>query len=154
AARTLLLASDDEAIGHAADVLLAARVELHRRTDRSGNRLLLQEQEGVAHALAYETADALMAAVAAAGRLIAWTSDDTWRRVTSSLRGPLGRLARRDRVLGDGLVMRDGEVHLTDDAVAERDPSTALRAAALAAAHETVIDRDSLERLAAVTTPV
>jgi [protein-PII] uridylyltransferase len=154
AARTLLLASDDDAIGHAADVLLAARVELHRRTDRSGNRLLLQEQEGIADALGYEGADALMAAVAAAGRSIAWTSDDTWRRVSSSLRGPLGRIARRDRALAEGLVLRDGEVHLSDDAAAARDPSIALRAAALAAGHETVIDRDSLERFASVTTPV
>ena len=48
------------ALDAAYDTLLAARVELHRRTGRPGDRLLLQEQDAVAAALGYADADALM----------------------------------------------------------------------------------------------
>jgi [protein-PII] uridylyltransferase len=89
-----------------------------------------------------------MAAVASAARTIAWTSDDAWRRVESSLRGPLGRIARRDRTLEPGLVLRDREIHLTSDSDVPHDPTIALRAGTLAAQHTTVIDRESLEWLA------
>ncbi|MDQ1468228.1 MAG: [protein-PII] uridylyltransferase, partial [Actinomycetota bacterium] len=92
-------------------------------------------------------ADALMARVAAAARSIAWTSDDAWRRVRSSLRGPLGRVGRRDRVVAPGLILRDGEVHLDAAARPSEDPLLVLRVAAIAAQHGTVIDRQSLERL-------
>ena len=61
-------------------VLTAARVELHRATGRATDRLLLQEQDQVAAALDYTDADALMAAIAEAGRTVAWVSDDVWRR--------------------------------------------------------------------------
>ncbi|HUY63876.1 MAG TPA: hypothetical protein VMV14_05110 [Acidimicrobiales bacterium] len=61
-------------------VLTAARVELHRATGRATDRLLLQEQDQVAEALGYSDADALMAAIAEAGRTIAWVADDVWRR--------------------------------------------------------------------------
>ena len=99
----MLLEHDDESLEAAYAVLLGARVELHRRTGRPSNVLALQEQDGVAEALGEADADALMANVAAAARTIAWTSDDAWRRVRSSLRGPLGRVGRRDRVVGAGL---------------------------------------------------
>jgi len=63
-----------------AAVLIEARVELHRSAGRELDRLLLQEQDEVAAALEYPDADALMAAVAAAGRAIAWACDDVRRR--------------------------------------------------------------------------
>src|SRR5207302_2183685 len=88
--------------------LREARVELHRHTGRESNRLTLQDQDAVADSLGYEDADALMASLATAARTIAWTSDDTWRRVESSLRGPLGRIARRDRELAASVALRDG----------------------------------------------
>ncbi|HEX2038566.1 MAG TPA: nucleotidyltransferase domain-containing protein, partial [Acidimicrobiales bacterium] len=91
-------------VREAAEVLLSVRVALHRRAGRALDRLLLQEQDAVAADLGYADADALMAAVAAAGRTIAWASDDAWARVASSLAGPRGRSAGRDRPLGRGLV--------------------------------------------------
>src|SRR6185295_7116674 len=91
---------------------------------------------------------------AAAARPIAWTSDDAWRRIRSSLRGPLGRVGKRDRELGEGVILRDGEVHIALEADPAADALLALRAARLAAEHATVIDRDSLERLAASTPPL
>jgi [protein-PII] uridylyltransferase len=55
----VLLAGDDEALSGAYDALLGARVELHRRTGKALDRLLLQEQDGVAAALGDDDADAL-----------------------------------------------------------------------------------------------
>ncbi len=151
AAGRLLFPDDRSSLAGAYEVILAARVELQRRTGRPTSQLLLQEQDGVAAALGDADADVLMARVAGAARSIAWTSDETWDRVASALRGPLGRLARRDRPLGAGLVLRDGEVHVVPAASPGDDPVLALRAAAAAAQHHTRIDRGSLERLAADT---
>ncbi len=149
AARPLLGNGDPEHLAAAGDVLLAARVELHRRTGRPGDRLVLQEQDSVAEALGYEHADDLMAGVAKAARTIAWISDEAWGRTDSSLAGPSGRLARSDRQLGPGVVMRDGEVHLASDAEPQRFPILLLRVAVAAAQQDARIDRPSLDRLAA-----
>jgi UTP:GlnB (protein PII) uridylyltransferase len=54
-ARRILLEGDDAALAPAYAALLAVRVELQRRTARSGDRLLLQEQDGVAGALGTPT---------------------------------------------------------------------------------------------------
>jgi [protein-PII] uridylyltransferase len=153
AARSLLWEGDDPALQAAYDTLLSTRVELHRRTGRPGDRLLLQEQDAVAEALGLPSADALMHGVATAARTIAWRSDDAWHRIEASLSGPLGWRARRDRTLGAGLVLRDGEVHLTTDADLD-DPTLVLRAAAAAAAGDTRIHRASLDRLAASRAPM
>ena len=56
------------------------RVELHRLAQREHDKLLLQDQDQVAAALAFEDPDALMLACSTAGRQIAWVSDDMWRR--------------------------------------------------------------------------
>ncbi len=136
------------------DLLLCVRVELHRRVGRTMDRLLLQEQDAVADALGHADADALMAAVSAAARTIAWTGDDAWRRVASARAGPRGRTTGRDRPLGPGLVLRDGEVALTADANPAGDPSLALRGAAAAAQSGTWLARAALDRLAAETPPM
>jgi [protein-PII] uridylyltransferase len=68
AARRILLDGDEAALTAAYDTLLAVRVTLHRRTGKGSDRLLLQEQDGVAADLGYSDADALMADVAAAAR--------------------------------------------------------------------------------------
>ena len=153
AAHRLLWEGDHSVLDDAYSALLSARVELHRRTGRPGDRLLLEEQDAVAAALGDESADHLMHRLADAARTIAWRSDDAWNRIDASLAGPLGWRARRDRALGPGLVLRDGEVHLTADADLA-DPTLVLRAAAAAAAGETRLHRASLERLAAAATPL
>ncbi len=84
-----------EPVGLAHDTLLGVRVELHRRTGKALDRLLLQEQDGVAEALGHPDADSLMAAVSAAARTVAWTSDDAWRRVASARAGPRGSTSAR-----------------------------------------------------------
>jgi [protein-PII] uridylyltransferase len=133
----------------AEEVLLRVRVELQRRVGRAQDRLVLQEQDGVAAALGHRDADDLMAMVAAAGRTIAWQSDDAWRRVSSQLSGPRGRVASHDRPLGPGLVLREGEVVLSGDADVAGDPSLPWRAAAAWTRTGAPLQRDALERLGA-----
>jgi [protein-PII] uridylyltransferase len=148
AARAILLDYDEAPLASAYAVLLDARVELQRRTGRAGNVLVLQEQDGVAQALGLADADALMAGIVDAARRIAWTSDDTWRRVAATLRGPAAR-GGRPRVLAPHVVLVDGEVTLGPDAAVGEDPTLALRVAVAAAQHGGVIERHALERLAA-----
>jgi [protein-PII] uridylyltransferase len=145
----------DEAAGLelAYDVLLDARVELHRLAGRPGDVLWLQDQDAVAPPLGYRDADAMMAAVAQAARTIAWTSDEAWRRVASTVHGPRGREYGRDQPMASGVMLRDGEVHIVASADPAADPTLVLRVAAAAARHHTVIERASLVRLARETPP-
>lgn len=149
AARSVMLDGDDADLAEAYETILAARVELHRRTGRRGDRLVLEEQEAVADALGYPSADELMRAVSAAARRIAWTSDEVWERVDSSLAGPLRSRMVRDRELAPGVVLREGIVELHRGADPSTDPLLVLRVAAAAARHATRIERRSLNRLAA-----
>jgi [protein-PII] uridylyltransferase len=158
AAQAVMLAGDDEAFTDAYAVLLDARVELHRRTGRRGDVLLLQEQDGVADALGYTDADTFMGQLAAAARTIAWRSDEVWERVDAAgkTRSPLAGLFRRERpeVLGGGITLRDGEVHLDTSAVADGDPLLGLAVGVAAAEHGVRIDRGSLQALAQRAVPL
>ncbi len=147
-AREMLWQGDDAALQHAYDVLLDARVELHRRTGRPGDVLVLEEQDGVAAAVGARDADDLMRSLAEAARVISFRSDDTWRRVGTSLRRGIGRFARRDRSLAPGAVLRDGEVHLVGD-VDTTDPVLPLRTSALAAGEDVAVHRAVLVALEA-----
>jgi [protein-PII] uridylyltransferase len=149
-ARQVLLDDDHATLDEGYEFLLAMRVALHLQVGRPTDILALQEQDGVAAALDLD-ADTLMAHTAAIGRAIAWRSDETWYRVRSLLAGPGWAFSRKDRDLGGGLVERDREVHLLDDADPTLHPELALRAAAAAAARDTRVDRASLRRLSAET---
>jgi [protein-PII] uridylyltransferase len=138
---------EDPRLEVAFETLTAARVELQRGSGRETGVLLLQDQDAVAAALDFPDADELMAAVAAAGRAVAWASDDGWRRVGSWLAGPPGRGASADRVLEPGLVLRDGEVALVADADPGSDTSLALRLAAASAELDRPMARAALDRL-------
>ena len=85
------------------------RVELHRATGSlPTNTLLLQDQDAVATALGFVDADALMAALADAGRLV--TGQRRWlASLESWLSGPPRRAGGRDHPIEPGLVLRDGE---------------------------------------------
>lgn len=147
-AERVMLEGDDAALTAAYETLLSARVELHRRTGRPGDRLLLEEQDAVARALAYPDADEMMRRLSASARRIAWTSDELWRRVRSSLRGPRNIRLSRDRPLATGVVLREGEVHLEAATDPAGDPLLALRVATAAAGRDARIERRSLDRLA------
>ncbi|HXQ62933.1 MAG TPA: [protein-PII] uridylyltransferase [Acidimicrobiales bacterium] len=152
-------------------VLTAARVELHRITGRATDRLLLQEQDQVAAALDYDDADALMAAIAEAGRTIAWVADDVWRRRalwTTVRRSRLRRGGRRGgsaapspagvepRAVEPGVALSgtedsplpDETVVLGAGADVDGEPGLPLRVAAVAAERELPIARATLDVLA------
>jgi len=151
AARRILFEGDDAALAEAHDVVLEVRVELQRRTGKGADRLVLQEQDAVATALGDADADVMMGRLSAAARTIAWTSDDAWDRIGSVLRGPRGRVSAADRVLGDGLVLREGLVELTAAADPVNDAGLVLRAASAAARAGTRLSRQALDRLAIET---
>jgi len=149
---------DTVALEDARAVLTATRVELHRRAGRELNKLLLQEQEQVATAMGLDDADALMHAVATAGRTVAWEGDDAWRRRSAWSRAQGTRGGRRGKekrvvttavhIAGQpGLGYTEDEVVLVEGADASGDPSLALRLAAVAADRSLPISRDALNLL-------
>jgi [protein-PII] uridylyltransferase len=162
---------DTVAIDDARRVLTTIRVELHRRAGREQNRLLLQEQDQVAAALDAGDSDALMRAVATAGRTIAWEGDDAWRRRGAWSRQHEGGRPRR-RGLGRGrggdpgtdhavaavsgdpdIGVAGEEVVLNDGADVTGDPSLPLRLAAVAAEKHLPISRDALNLLGRKSPP-
>jgi [protein-PII] uridylyltransferase len=157
-------AVDLAAVEPARVMLTDARVALHRRAGRELNRLLLQEQDAIATALDYADADALMAAVAQAGRAVAWLGAETWRRQRAwrpaAARSRWSRQPRGAQAGGAGLSpglleqwisLGEGEVLLTSDAPVTTDPSLPIRLAAVAGERELPIATGSLHRLAELT---
>jgi [protein-PII] uridylyltransferase len=151
------LASLDEATS----VLTRVRVELHRIAEREQDKLLLQDQDQIAAALAFGDADDLMAAVSEAGRQIAWVSDDVWRRrrlwdPTPKRRRRLRRSDDRSKgdeqsstvLVGPDMMDMDGEIALVPTAAVSEDTSLAFRLAATAAELDLPIAKGSLHRLA------
>jgi len=136
---------DHQALAAEYEVILSARVALHRLTGRASDVLLLEEQDAVATNLGYESADALMSSVASAARTIAWSSDDAWHE----LRRALHKHEHRSTPVSGGIWLRDGEIALDDDARPAKDSTLLLRVAAAAARHGTRIERRTLDRLAA-----
>ena len=145
-AQPVLSDLDEVALRDAYEILLAARVELHRRSGRRGDVLLLQEQDAVAEALGVADADALMKNVVTAARSIAWTSDFTWHRVQSSRRRRLIR--ERPREVAPGVVLEERTVRLAPTCNVAGDPAIALRVGLAAATQRAFIDRAALERMA------
>ena len=151
--------ADLASLESATALLTDIRVELHRLAKREHDKLLLQDQDQVASALAFTDADALMLAVSTAGRQIAWVSDDVWRR--RRLWDPTPPPKRRFRrstpnrgtgpapaQLGPDMVEIDGEIALTSLAPVSDDASLPLRLAATAAEVDRPIAKGSLHRLA------
>ena len=151
---------DTVAIDSARRVLTATRVELHRRSGREQNKLLLQEQDQVAKALGEVDSDALMLDVATAGRTVTWEGDDAWRRRGAWQRSKKSERSRRraggrgsdddeqavtELSADPGIGVTADEVVLTAAADAVGDPSLSLRLAAVDAL-EALDQRHLLER--------
>jgi [protein-PII] uridylyltransferase len=149
AAHSVLLANDQPTIDVAYSVLLDARVELQRATGRALNVLTQQDQATVATALGDPSADVLMGRIAEAARTIAWMSDDTWRRIQSTIKGPPRRGAIGSHDLGHGVTERDGEVHAGEAIWDDGDLLAVLRIAVASAERDLPIERATLDRLGA-----
>lgn len=144
---TALLDGDQEELRRCYEALLDVRVELHRLAGRPMEQLTLGDQDAVAAALGVGDADELMGIVAASARTIAWISDEAWFRVRKRAEG--GRAAKRNAPVATGVALLDGQVHLADGAHPDDDPTLLLRVATAAARHRVLIDRVTLDRLAA-----
>jgi len=139
---------DEQAIVEAYEIVLSARVELHRRTGRTSDVLTLEEQDSVADALGVGDADDLMRALSQAARTIAWVSDDLWWRVRSQLEGPTRRKGRAPAHDAPGVSLVEGVVSLAPGAEPANDPCLVLRAAVVAARADARLSRELLGRLA------
>ncbi len=141
-------------------LLLDVRDALHTTTGRGSDKLMRQEQPGVAALLGIPDpngdGDGVLRAVAAAGRTIDWASDMVWHRVERlekpsklpGLRRLRGTQGPARVPLTDGAVVSDGEVVLARDARPGRDPALILRVAAASARAGLRIAPATLSRLA------
>jgi [protein-PII] uridylyltransferase len=138
----LALSTEDvAALDDCYEVLVEARVALHRATGRPGDTLRLEDQDAAAKVAGAADADALMAAIAGAARTVAWIADEAWGRVGRATGGTPQEVA-------PGVVLLDGEIEFADDADPAVDPTYVLRVATAAARHQARIGRRSLDRLA------
>jgi [protein-PII] uridylyltransferase len=137
-----------------AELLLAARCELHRATGRATNTLQLQDQERVADAMGYADADVLMQNLAGAAHAIEWATERFWRRTERLIRSS-GRATRRTHVsavLSPGVVVVDDEAHIAADADVD-EQSYVFRFAASAAHAGVPMGGRSLRMLASRGVP-
>ena len=130
------------------EVILAARVELHRLTGRPGDRLVLDYQDEVADALDYRDADALMADVAGAARTIAWNADAAWFFIEHSIE-PRRRSSDAEH-LDHGIEVDGGLLWLADDY--PRDPMMLFHVAKAATSRRCFIDNVALGQLCDLAT--
>lgn len=129
-----------------ADLLLAARCELHRITGRTSNVLQLQDQDKVAEAMGYADADSLMLQLSGAAHNIEWATERFWRRIERLLHGGRGTL-RTGATIGAGVTVIDGEAHIAADAEVD-EPSYVFHLAATAAHAGLPVSVQSLQILA------
>jgi [protein-PII] uridylyltransferase len=135
------------AIRSARDLLLDVRGELHHRAGRSLDRLVQQEQPGVAAAVGQSDANSLLRAVSEAGRTIAYGWESALRRVEVTRRGPVRR-----HPLADGVVAHGGEVTLARG-VPANDPALLLRCAGAAAGSGLPMSAFTVQSFAGITIP-
>jgi [protein-PII] uridylyltransferase len=139
------------AIDRARQIISDARVVVHAKTHSPVDRLALEEQNEIADVLGYADADALMASLATAGRSISALGDEMWRRAKSVFVEPSSPTAEIS--LGGGVVLRDGEVALSDDADPKTDNTLLLRVALAAAERQALIEQSTIARLEADYVP-
>jgi [protein-PII] uridylyltransferase len=130
------------ALAAAYDTLLHARVALHRVAPIAGEVMRLEDQDAIAVAGRFGTADDLMADVSSAARTLSWQFDRAWLAVARAATGPV-----KPRPLASGVTLRNGEVELGVDVSPERDPTLMLQLALGAARSESPIATRALETL-------
>ncbi len=136
------------------DLLLRVRAELHRRTGRTSDRLLLQEQDAVAEGLGISSADDLMSTVSSCARTIAWCTDETMRRLSDALSKRFPSRFGKPLRVGPNLLLQSGELSFADDTDVQNDATLLLRTAAASALYRAAISRGTLRRLAVDAPPM
>ncbi len=133
-------------------VLLSTRVELHRQTGSTVNKLLLENQDEIAAVLGHRDADELMLAVATAARTVSWVTDAVLHRV--HVRSTRHRQRSRVRKFDHGIEVVDGTLRFVDNIELSQDPIMPLRVAHIAASEDAFIERSVLDRIAAESPPM
>lgn len=145
-----LLEHERRELRDAHEVILAARIELHRATGRLGDRLLLEEQDAVAEALGIADADVMMKDIAASARRISWIARDVWNRIEDrTWRSRLLRRRGRAKPVSETLQISGSTLSLSDGARPARQPLLVLELAVEAARRRVRFDRATLDRLGA-----
>ncbi|MDQ1482490.1 MAG: [protein-PII] uridylyltransferase [Actinomycetota bacterium] len=132
--------------------LLDARDALQVVTGRGRDRLGLEDHDAVAALLGHPDADAMLAVVGTAARVVGYAIDGTVRRSSQSQRARTLRVGPRRpalKTLGFGLFEHDGEVVLGSHLDPSRDPLLVLRAAVAAARRGLPLAPTTLTNLAA-----
>ena len=142
-----LLPADQERLAEAYQTLLRARVELHRTTGLRSDVLSADDQDAVAERYGSADADAFMADIARAGRVVAFLSDQLWSRAVRLAAASSVEPPQPDIEVGiAGLSADDGEL------VIDGDPATdvllVLHAAVQSARNSIPLSRASLAKLA------
>jgi [protein-PII] uridylyltransferase len=137
----------------AEEFLSAVRVELHRVTGRTSNRLTLDDQDVIADLVGLESGQQLMTAVSLSSRRIAWNSDEAWRRWRRSERKASSD-RDHDEILSDDIQIKDGSLTLTGAADPVERPQVLLELAVQAARRALPIDRPTLGRLQLECSPL
>lgn len=127
------------------DVLIDARVSLHRHRQRAGDVLALDNQDDVADDLGIASGQELMLRLALAARRIAWHSDEAWDRWQRAQTRP--RRGRPWVILSDQLELVDAQIEIRPEVDPAADPLLVLRVAEQAARTGTTIGRRTLETL-------
>ena len=135
-----------------AELLLAARCELHRATGRAVNVLLLQDQDRVAEAMGFADADALMLNLSGAAHAIEWATERFWDRVERLVRSGGRTRAATAVPLAPGVLLLNEEAHIAPDADVDEQAYVFRFAAAAAHAGRPMSGR-SLRMLASRGTP-
>lgn len=147
-----VLEPEKVALREANEKLLAARVELHRSSNRASNRLLLEEQDPVAEALGHDDADQMMREISAAGRTISFLGAEVWARARRKVSkrffffGPSSKL----RQVASGVLLQGDTMMLLPNASPTEDPQLLLRLMVTAAQHRARIGWPALDRLATI----
>jgi [protein-PII] uridylyltransferase len=143
-AMELLTESDAERVRCGRELLVDRRVELHRVNGGKSDRLVLQDHDAVADAVAAEDADVMVRELSAVAREIAWITDDVFSHVAPDR-------SVVDRVLAPNVSVVRGRVRFDHNQV----PSalSVLDAAAHAAELGVRFERATLDAFAAMPEP-
>ena len=131
------------------DILLQARLELHRLAGRSGDVLRLGDQDDVASNMGINNGAELMLQLATVGRRIGWHSDEAWSRWERRSKRPRKKQTRPApnnlKLDGDRVEVRPSEIN---------DPLLVLRLASFASKSGLTMSRTSLQLLADEAPPL
>ncbi len=127
-------------------ILLKARVELHRTTNSSRNKLTFDAQDEIAPKLGFETAAAFMTRLAQAAKRVGWFSDEAWRRWRAETSEQQNAVDLGDD--SERFEFTRGAIRIKPEVDITEPPCLILPMARLAAQKKIRMSRESLQQMA------